>query len=303
MDETIPTALDGERVDRVVAVLTGLARAEVAALVSSGGVRLAGRPVRARSQRVVAGERLQVEVARRAGPEPLLADPTIEVLVVHADDDMIVVDKPAGLVVHPGAGHRTGTLVQGLLARYPELERVGQPGRPGIVHRLDMGTSGLMVVARTPAAYADLVAKLAVRGVERTYLALASGHFGTAAGLIDAPVGRAAADPTRMAISGRGRPARTRYEVVRAFREPTEATLLRCRLETGRTHQIRVHLSAIGHPVVGDARYRGASFPVALRRPFLHASHLAFEHPATGCRCSFSSALPTELEAVLARLR
>jgi len=211
---------------------------------------------------------------------------------------VIVVDKPAGVVVHPGAGQRSGTLVQGLLARFPELADVGDPARPGIVHRLDKGTSGLLVVARTPPAHASLVAQLASRAVDRRYLALVWGRMEAGRGVVDGPVGRSSADPTRMAVSARGRPARTRYEVVQRFREPIELTLVECRLETGRTHQIRVHLAAIEHPVVGDARYGRGRPPFAMSRPFLHAARLAFDHPADGRRCQFHSPLPADLESI-----
>jgi 23S rRNA pseudouridine1911/1915/1917 synthase len=193
-------------------------------------------------------------------------------------------------------------LAQALLARYPELATVGQPGRGGVVHRLDKGTSGLMVVARTPLAYDALVAQLGAREVGRRYLALVWGCPRPATGRIDAPIGRSRRDPTRMTVSNQGREARTTYDVDRVFERPVEAALVRCRLQTGRTHQIRVHLAAIGHPVVGDARYGGRRTPLSCPRPFLHAEQLAFDHPSTGERLSFSAALPPDLEAVLARL-
>ena len=227
-------------------------------------------------------------------------DPTVEFEVVHDDGDVVVVDKPAGLVVHPGSGHERATLVHGLLHRYPEIAGVGTAGRPGIVHRLDKGTSGLLVVARTSRAYDSLVAQLAGRSAERRYVALSWGTVEADAGMIDAPLGRGEQDPTRIAVSHRGKPARTRYAVSRRFSTPAPATLLECRLETGRTHQIRVHLAAIGHPVVGDDRYGGDRPAVlAVARPFLHAAHLAFDHPATGERLTFTSPLPADLERTL----
>jgi 23S rRNA pseudouridine1911/1915/1917 synthase len=303
MRETIPAALAGERVDRAVALLTGLARSEVAALVEGGGVRLAGRPVTTRSRKVHEGDVLEVDV-----PEPVhqnaLADRAVDVAVVYADDDVIVVDKPPGLVVHPGAGNPDGTLVNGLLARFPDMAGVGGDDmRPGIVHRIDKGTSGLLVVARSARAFDALVGQLKRRDVERRYLALVAGTVATPGGLIDAPIGRAEADPTRMAVSNRGRAARTRYEVLERFTEPIAATLVECRLETGRTHQIRVHMAAIGHPVIGDARYHGNRSGLACPRPFLHAHALAFDHPGTGERVSWSSPLPPDLDLVRARLR
>ena len=212
-------------------------------------------------------------------------------------------------VVHPGAGHLSGTLVHGLVARYPELSalpaQVGaEADRPGIVHRLDRGTSGLMVVARTPDAYGSLVAQLSARAVSRTYRALVLGTVEGDSGLVDAPIGRSVSSPTRMAISRKGKEARTRYEVEGRYTTPAPTTLVRASLETGRTHQIRVHLSAIGHPVVGDEPYsQGRSLPGAtVTRPFLHAYALAFDHPTTGERVSWTSELPDDLERQLADL-
>jgi 23S rRNA pseudouridine1911/1915/1917 synthase len=313
VSEVIPGALDGERVDRTVALVTGLTRAEVAALVEAGGVTLDGRVVRVRSRRVHAGQRLAVDRSLAAGPEPALeGDAGVAFKVVFADDDLIVIDKPAGLVVHPGAGHRGGTLVQGLLARYPDLGALSEAGaeeRPGIVHRLDKGTSGLMVVARTAAARAALQAQLASRQMSREYSTVVIGALESDEGVIDAPLGRATRDPTRIAVHAGGRPARTRYGVVARFEQPVPTTLLTCRLETGRTHQVRVHLAAIRHPVLGDARYGGerATFldgwrPLAPDRPFLHARALGLRHPVSGEAMSWVSELPDDLAAVLDRL-
>lgn len=302
----MPAALAGERVDRAVAILTGLPRSEVAALVAGGGVRLGGRSVSGRSRRVTEGEVLEINLPEppgvAAGPE---GDASVDVDVVHADAEVVVVDKPAGLVVHAGAGHRTGTLVHGLLARFPDLAAIGagELARPGIVHRLDKGTSGLLVVARTAFAYHDLVEQLRRHAVERVYRTLVSGLVEAPAGLIDAPVGRGVRDPTRMAVAAGGKEARTRYRVEARYTDPAPVSLLECRLETGRTHQIRVHLAAIGHPVVGDTRYRGgAGGGLALPRPFLHATSLSFDHPGTGRRMSFSSPLPEDLRGLLDQL-
>jgi 23S rRNA pseudouridine1911/1915/1917 synthase len=222
--------------------------------------------------------------------------------VVHEDAEVIVIDKPAGLVVHPGAGHADGTLVNGLLARFPELAAVGDPARPGIVHRLDAGTSGLLVVARTPPAYASLTAQLGERSVERAYDTLVAGRVENDEGVVDAPIGRSTREPTRMAVRADGRAARTRYLVVSRWTEPQAVSRLECRLETGRTHQIRVHLAAIGHPVVGDVRYGGGRSALPLDRPFLHAARLRFRHPGTGEPVAFASSLPPDLQAVLDRL-
>ena len=301
--EVVPEAMAGERIDRVVAMVTGLSRNEVASLVDGGKVLVGGEPVGVRSARVRSGDELEVEVPDRAEAEVLAPDPTVEVDVVHEDPHLLVVDKPAGLVVHPGAGQRTGTLVQGLLARYPELAEVGDdPDRPGIVHRLDKGTSGLLLVARTPEAHVALVAALAARRVHRRYRALVWGHVDAPRGLIDAPIGRSTRERTRMAVDERGREARTRYEVVARYTEPVELTQLECTLETGRTHQIRVHLRSIGHPVVGDARYGGERQSFPLDRPFLHAERLELSHPVTGEPLTFTSPLPDDLHLVLAHI-
>ena len=299
MREQIPAALEGERVDRVVAMLTGLPRSDVARLLEAGRVRVAGRAVTSRSRRVAEGEQLEVDVPVASGPARLEPDPAVVVTEVHADASVVVVDKAPGVVVHPGAGQAASTLVHGLLARYPEVATVGEPGRPGIVHRLDKGTSGLLLVARTADAHRSLSRQLRERAVERRYLALVWGEVEAPAGLVDAPVGRATSDPTRMSVSARGRPARTRYEVQQRYAAPAAATLVECSLETGRTHQVRVHLAAIGHPVLGDPRYGGARAARLSPRPFLHAHRLAFDHPVTGERLSFSSPLPPDLRAVL----
>jgi len=281
-----------------VALLTGWSRADVAVLVEEGAVRVGGQPV-AKSRRLAESEEVEVEGEPEADvpprPEP------VEFAVLHADDDVVVVVKPAGLVVHPGAGHRDGTLAGGLLHRYPEIAGVGDPMRPGIVHRLDRDTSGLMVVARSPRAYEALVAALTAREIERRYTALAWGRFDAKRGTIDAPIGRSATRRTRMAVREAGKDARTGYEVTRQYEHPVCA-LVECRLETGRTHQIRVHLAAIDHPVVGDGTYGGDRNPLRPGRPFLHAHALALTHPTTGEHLEFSDPLPPELAAVLTAL-
>ncbi len=302
MREVVPRALDGQRLDRVVALVTGGSRSEAAALVDDGAVTVDDKPVTARSHRLAEGDVVDIDVPERAPDAGLVADPDVPVPVVHEDADLLVVDKPAGLVVHPGAGQTSGTLVNGLLARYPEIRAVGQPDRPGIVHRLDKGTSGLMLVARSAPAYERLVAMLADREVERRYRTLVWGTVTSPTGLIDAPIGRSGRERTRMAVTVRGKPARTRYEVVRTFHQPVEVTELRCRLESGRTHQIRVHLASIGHRVVGDTRYGGERQSLPLPRPFLHAEELGLTHPISGEELRFTSPLPDDLAEVLAGL-
>jgi 23S rRNA pseudouridine1911/1915/1917 synthase len=280
-------------------MITGWSRAEVQAIADRGDITIDGRVV-AKSRKLAAGER--VDVLGRPSPTVPPGPEAVPLEVVYEDADVIVVDKPAGLVVHPGAGHDHGTLVQGLLARYPELATVGEVDRPGIVHRLDRETSGLMVVARTARAYDALVDALVARAVTREYDALVWGHPENPRGVVDARIGRSATRRTRMAVRTEGKEARTVYEVVEWFGRP-ETARLTCRLETGRTHQIRVHLSAIGHPVVGDAAYGGRRAGIDLDRPFLHAEHLAFAHPVSGEPLEFRAPRPGELDDVLIHLR
>ncbi|MGZ6976126.1 MAG: RluA family pseudouridine synthase [Acidimicrobiia bacterium] len=294
----VPAALAGERIDRAVALLTGWSRADVQVLIDDALVQVDGRAV-IKSRRLHEGE--VIDLLAEPEPEGLPQPQAIPIVVVHEDADVIVVDKPAGLIVHPGAGHADGTLVNGLLHRFPELAGVGDPARPGIVHRLDANTSGLLAVARTQVAYDALVAALADRTVDRGYRALVWGVPDAASGVIDAPIGRSVRRPTRMAIREGGRHARTHYTVERIFPD-AGVSLLRCSLETGRTHQIRVHLAAIHHPVVGDPAYGGIRSGIEIARPFLHAATLAFAHPVTGVPQRFASELPPDLERVLARL-
>jgi 23S rRNA pseudouridine1911/1915/1917 synthase len=301
----VPSALDGERVDRALALLTGLSRKLVNGLIDAGRVSVGANPVMSRSRKVRVGEQLSVEGQLPSGePGAPIGDPSVEVPVVWSDDDVIVVDKPAGLVVHPGAGSRSGTLVNGLLAMFPDLaDAGGEPDRPGIVHRLDKGTSGLLVVARTPAAFESLASQMARRTVGREYSALVAGNVDADEGLIDAPLGRSELDPTRIRVRAGGRTARTEYTVIERFDDPVSATLVACRLRTGRTHQIRVHFASIGHPVVGDDRYgprkKDGWAPLPHGRPFLHAARLQFDHPTTGEVMTFSSELPPDLSDVL----
>jgi 23S rRNA pseudouridine1911/1915/1917 synthase len=221
-------------------------------------------------------------------------------LIVHEDDWLLVVDKPPGLVVHPAPGHAGRTLVDLLAARPGGVAGGSDPERPGIVHRLDKDTSGLMLVARTEEAHRALSAQVAARAVEREYLALVEGRLRSREGTIDAPIGRSHRDPSRMAVAGRAqREARTHFEVLEIL--PAD-TLTAVRLETGRTHQIRAHFAAIDHPVVGDPTY-GAGGRHGLARQFLHSRRLAFRHPGSGEEVSFESSLPEDLEAALARAR
>lgn len=308
---TVPAALAGVRVDRAVAMLTGVPRSVAADLVAAGSVRIGGRPVTTRSTSLVAGTELRIE-SRPAPRTALVADPTVPFRVVYEDRAFVVVDKPAGVVVHPGAGNRNGTLIAGLLGRFPDIAALGtgpsDPERPGIVHRIDRGTSGLLVVARTADAYRSLAHQMGNRTVGREYLALVAGQVSDARGVVDAPIGRSTRTPVLMTVTGSGRPARTAFEVLERFevlqgargRIPVRASLLACTLDTGRTHQIRVHLSAIGHPVIGDDRYgRPPTGVVPPGRLFLHAAKLAIDHPETGDRMKWISPLPADLASII----
>lgn len=300
--EEIPPALAGERLDRIVALITDASRSDAAALVAAGGVHVDGTVITSGKQRLQLGQLIDVDETKLPTTEPPAADPAVEYSVVYDDEHVIVVDKPAGLVVHPGAGNPSGTLVNGLLARYPDIAGIGEAHRPGIVHRLDIGTSGLMVVARSVRAYHSLVYALAQRDVTRVYRTVVWGHLANPTGVIDAPIGRDHRDPMRMAVVVDGKSARTRYQVLAAYRTPAEASALECRLESGRTHQIRVHLAAIGHPVIGDGTYGGIRHGITTPRPFLHAAQLNFVHPGSGESMSFTSPLPDDLAAVEAQL-
>ncbi len=304
----IPASLAGMRVDRAVATLTGLSRSEVARLLERRQVRIGGVAASSAHRRVAVGETIEIDLVA-PGPEVQRAiEPEeIDLRVVYEDDALVVVDKPAGLVVHPGAGHEQGTLVAGLLARYPDIADAARRGeldplRPGLVHRLDKDTSGLLVVARTEQARAALAAQLADRSMGRTYRALSLGTIPEDSGVVEAPVGRSSRDPTLMAVTASGRPARTRYEVLRRYGRPIDSTLLSVQLDTGRTHQIRVHLAAVGHPLLGDARYGGRRRELPLARTFLHAERLRLVHPASGEPLELVSPLPPELAEVLERL-
>ncbi len=291
------------RVDRFVADATGLSRSYVQKLISDGRLTAGGLPLRANAI-VAAGAELQLDV-----PPPIPLDlapaPEIVIAVVYEDDDLLIVNKPSGLVVHPSPGHAADTLVNGLLARAGGAEYGGIAGvsRPGIVHRLDRDTSGLLMVAKRDVAQASLMAQLKARRVKKTYLALVQGNVSAAAGRIEAPIGRDPKRRTRMAVVPDGRPSTTGYRVKERF---DGWTLLELDLVTGRTHQIRVHLDAIGHPVAGDPLYGGALArrgPDGLERLFLHAWRLELTAPSDGHLIRATAPLPDELERVLVRLR
>jgi 23S rRNA pseudouridine1911/1915/1917 synthase len=299
----VPALLAGVRVDRGVSMVADVSRGAAAELIAAGRVLVDGAAVSVGRVSLREGSLLTIVLPAAKG-EGVAPEPGVRFEVVYADEALVVVDKPAGLVVHPGAGHDEGTLVGGLLARFPDLAQLVEagvcpPDRPGIVHRLDKGTSGLLAVARTEEAYRGLVDQLATRSMERRYLALVVGDVPDDRGEVEAPIGRSARTPTKMAVTASGKPARTAYTVLerRGGEKPT--TLLELALQSGRTHQIRVHMAAIGHPVVGDARYGTPDQRLGSGRFFLHAFKLGFDHPVTGARTEFTSPLPDDLQAYL----
>ena len=296
------------RVDTYVAARLGLSRSRVAALLGEGHILLDGRPAK-KSDQVSPGQEVE---ARVPAPVPATAEPQdIPLDIVFQDGELAVVNKQAGLVVHPAPGHPDGTLVNALLHHVEDLSGIGGTLRPGIVHRLDRDTSGLMVVAKTDRAHQALSAALKARRVKRTYLAALWGGLGEPRVVVDSPIGRHPRDRTRMAVVRGGRPARTRFRHLASW---LAACLCEAELDTGRTHQIRVHAASMGHPVVGDALYgagreRGfaghqrpwaAALAGRMERQFLHAHRLEFDHPATRAPVAFEVPLPPDLEAVRA---
>jgi len=292
----VPPESAGERLDRFLSQMPEIgSRAVAERLLRGGGVLVDGR-ARAKSHKLEGGEELEFEPppARTSTLEPQEMD----LVVPYQDEHLLVVDKPAGLVVHPAPGHARGTLVQGLLAY--DVEGGDEPERPGIVHRLDRDTSGLLVVARSPEAHRRLQELVQSRALTREYVALVGGRPRSLRGTIDAPVGRDRHDPLRQSLdTDTPRNAVTHFEVEELL---SRHALLRVKLETGRTHQIRVHLAAIDLPVSGDSLY-GRPGDLGLERQFLHAARLAFEHPFTGAAVDLSSPLPGDLEAALANAR
>ena len=298
---TVETALVVQApVDRLDVFLTAAgvvpSRAVATRLVRAGSVLVNGRRARP-SRAVAAGDRVSISIPDSTPAAPQAED--IPLRVVFEDDDLMVIDKPAGMVVHPGAGQATGTLVNALLAIHSDWPTAGGPHRPGIVHRLDKGTSGLILVARHDIAHRRLSADLAERKVSRVYLAIARGKL-TGDGVVDGAIGRDPRDRKRMAVVDGGRAALTRFTVLEPL---VAATYLEVRLGTGRTHQIRVHLAAIGHPLVGDATYGRGGGPKLIDRPALHAHRLGFRHPVTGDALEFETAPPPDFQKALRLLR
>ncbi len=312
---TVTPESAGARLDRLLAeAVPSLSRSRIKALIEAGCVSSAGQAVDSPSRRVKAGESFVVVV-----PAPLPARPAGQAIaldLLYEDDDLIVLNKPAGLVVHPGAGNPDGTLVNALIAHCGEgLQGIGGERRPGIVHRLDKDTSGVMVAAKTQSAHQDLVAQFAARRITRRYAALVWGNPKVASGEISGNIGRSRKNRQKMAVLERGgRPATTRYKVVRRFAKGL-ASLLECRLLTGRTHQIRVHLSHVDHALMGDPLYGRATAQrkagldetataalEALGRQALHAEFLGFQHPRSGESMAFKTALPLDIKGLISSL-
>jgi 23S rRNA pseudouridine1911/1915/1917 synthase len=299
----VPDGLEGERLDAALARLFGVSRTKAADLAKAGEVQLNPRPA-GKSDRVSAGDRLEVSLPSVGACASLevVAEPVPGMSVVHDDDDIVVVDKPVGVAAHPSVGWTGPTVVAGLAAAGYKIATSGASERQGIVSRLDVGTSGLMVVAKSEYAYSVLKQAFRSRNVDKKYHALVQGLPDPVVGTIDAPIGRHPSYDYKFAVMDKGKPSVTHYQVIEAFRA---ASLLDVHLETGRTHQIRVHFSALRHPLAGDLTY-GADPKLAARlgldRQWLHAVGLGFEHPGSGTYVSFESPYPDDLQRALERL-
>ena len=298
---SIPEGLNQERVDAALSRLLGLSRNVIVGLIESGEISKLGKPV-GKSDRVVTGDHLEVLMPAAKGEAKLVATPIDGLKVVYDDEYLIVIDKPVGIAAHPSPGWQGATVVGAIFAAGYQLATSGAAERQGVVHRLDVGTSGLMVVAKNEIAYSHLKDQFRERTVSKVYHALVQGHMDPTVGTIDAPIDRHPKEDYRFAVVANGKPSITHYKTLEAF---PAVTLLEIELETGRTHQIRVHFSALHHPLVGDLTY--GSDPVlaqklTITRPWLHAKQLAFTHPGSGERLSFNAEYPEDLTRSLALL-
>ena len=293
----VDALFQGRRLDAfLVSHLPAHSRSRLKGLIESGHITVDGAPAKP-ALRVRRGQRIEITIP--PPPPAEIAPEALPLDVIFEDDQLLVVNKPPGLVVHPGAGRRGGTLANAVLARVPQMAGVGSALRPGIVHRLDKDTSGLLMVAKSPRAYRALQSQVAARTVSRTYLALVDGVLARDEGTIDAPIGRHPHHRTRMAVVPRGRAAVTRYRVRERF---THHTLVEVQLVTGRTHQIRVHFAHLGYPVAGDPVY-GRADDLSIGRQALHAFRLKFTHPTSGRTLEFEAPIPGDLSAGIARAR
>ncbi len=295
----VPNSMDQIRLDRIVSTYTSSSRSVVEHAIERGEVSLNGKVVHQKSQRVSEGDLISVkrELLVEAISHEVLGEDDIAFGVVFEDDDILVIDKPADLVVHPGVKNTSGTLINGIIGRYPEIAEVGNPLRPGVVHRIDKGTSGLIVVARSEVAYESLSAQMAQHSSRRRYLALVAGSLTPDSAVIDGPIAKSLRQIGLMRIAPSGKPSRTKYQKLgEGYFRSELVSIASFELETGRTHQIRVHISNYGYPIVGDHSY-GSNFDLG-DRVFLHAFALTLDHPVTGDRVEFRAPLPSDLRAL-----
>ena len=297
MEFVISDTQQGRRLDVVLAEKTKPleSRANIQRSIRAGLISIDGITTIRSSTKVISGQIIRVKPPKDY-LAPAITPSELSLDIVFEDDDIAIIDKPAGMVVHSGAGHLTDTMANAAVTRWPKISSVGDTDRPGIVHRLDRDTSGLLIIALNPTAYNNLTLMIKKHEIERIYTALVHGHPKSSTGTIDAPIGRDPHHRTRQAVNAGGRPALTHYEVIR---EIGQFSFIKVRLETGRMHQIRVHMTAIGHPIVGDQTYGKRQGIANLRRQFLHASKLTFNHPISSEKISVTSKLPDDLQSAI----
>ena len=297
MEFVISDIQQGRRLDVVLAETTKPleSRANIQRSIRAGLISIDGITTTRSSTKVISGQIIRVKPPKDYLP-PAITPSELSLNIVFEDDDIAIIDKPSGMVVHSGAGHLTDTMANAAVTRWPKISSVGDTDRPGIVHRLDRDTSGLLIIALNPTAYNNLTLMIKKHEIERIYTALVHGHPKSSTGTIDAPIGRDPHHRTRQAVNAGGRPALTHYEVIR---EIGQFSFIKVRLETGRMHQIRVHMTAIGHPIVGDQTYGKRQSIANLSRQFLHASKLTFNHPISSEKISVTSKLPDDLQSAI----
>lgn len=288
----------GERLDKITAILLPqISRTAIQSLVKEGVITVNNSPVKS-SYRLEEGDQISIIMPESEAIEVAAEDIALD--VIYDDKDLAAINKAAGMVVHPAAGHSSGTLVNAILHRWPALQKLEEKERAGIVHRLDKDTSGVILIAKTEKSLANLQRQFKERTTEKIYIALVDGHPESYSGMIDAPIGRDTKQRKKMAVVRNGKPAQTRYEVIESF---PEHSLMKLALLTGRTHQIRVHLAWLGYPVVGDSVYGHRKKTLPVKRFFLHATELAVDSPSTGKRLVFQTPLPPDLQYILDQLR
>ena len=297
MEFVISDMQQGLRLDVVLAETTKPleSRANIQRSIRAGLISIDGITTTRSSTKVISGQIIRVKPPKDY-LAPAITPSELSLNIVFEDDDIAIIDKPAGMVVHSGAGHLTDTMANAAVTRWPKISSVGDTDRPGIVHRLDRDTSGLLIIALNPTAYNNLTLMIKKHEIERIYTALVHGHPKSSTGTIDAPIGRDPHHRTRQAVNAGGRPALTHYEVIR---EIGQFSFIKVRLETGRMHQIRVHMTAIGHPIAGDQTYGKREGIANLSRQFLHASKLTFNHPISSEKISVTSKLPDDLQSAI----